>query len=44
LCGELEHLKIKTRLKDEMFVSVIGEYGFFKCVDGRGREKKIGEV
>jgi hypothetical protein len=25
LCGELEHLKIKTRLKDERFVSVMGE-------------------
>jgi hypothetical protein len=24
--GELEHLKIKTRLIDEMFVSVMGEY------------------
>jgi hypothetical protein len=26
LLGELEHLKIKTRLIDEMFVSVMGEY------------------
>ncbi len=25
LCGELEHLKIKTRLIDEMFPSVMGE-------------------
>ena len=25
LSGELEHLKIKTRLKDEMFESVMGE-------------------
>jgi hypothetical protein len=25
LCGELEHLKIKTRLIDERFVSVMGE-------------------
>jgi hypothetical protein len=24
--GELEHLKIETRLIDEMFVSVMGEY------------------
>ncbi len=28
--GELEHLKIKTRLIDEMFASVTGEYVFFK--------------
>ncbi len=26
MIGELEHLKIKTRLIDEMFVSVMGEY------------------
>ena len=26
LLGELEHLKIETRLIDEMFVSVMGEY------------------
>ncbi len=25
LCGELEHLKIETRLIDEMFSSVMGE-------------------
>jgi hypothetical protein len=25
LCGELEHLKIKTRLIDERFTSVMGE-------------------
>ena len=25
LCGELEHLKIKTRLIDERFASVMGE-------------------
>jgi hypothetical protein len=30
LFGELEHLKIKTRLIDEMFVSVMGEYVFLK--------------
>ncbi len=30
LLGELEHLKIKTRLIDEMFVSVMGEYVFLK--------------
>ena len=30
LLGELEHLKIETRLKDEMFVSVMGEYVFLK--------------
>ena len=30
LLGELEHLKIETRLIDEMFVSVIGEYVFLK--------------
>ncbi len=28
--GELEHLKIKTRLIDEMFTSVMGEYVFLK--------------
>ena len=28
LLGKLEHLKIKTRLIDEMFVSVMGEYVF----------------
>ena len=30
LHGELEHLKIKTRLIDEMFASVMGEYVFLK--------------
>jgi hypothetical protein len=30
LLGELEHLKIKTRLINEMFVSVMGEYMFLK--------------
>ncbi len=30
LCYRLEHLKIKTRLIDERFVSVIGEYVFLK--------------
>jgi hypothetical protein len=30
LLGELEHLKIETRLIDEMFASVIGEYMFLK--------------
>ena len=30
LLGELEHLKIKTRLIDEMFASVMGEYVFLK--------------
>ena len=29
LLGELEHLKIKTRLIDEMFVSVVGEYSLY---------------
>ncbi len=28
--GELEHLKIKTRLIDEMFVSVMSKYVFLK--------------
>jgi hypothetical protein len=28
--GELEHLKIETRLIDEMFESVMGEYAFLK--------------
>jgi hypothetical protein len=28
--GELEHLKIKTRLIDERFLSVMGEYVFLK--------------
>jgi hypothetical protein len=27
---ELEHLKMETRLIDEMFASVMGEYGFLK--------------
>jgi hypothetical protein len=30
LLGELEHLKIKTRLMNEMSVSVMGEYVFLK--------------
>ena len=30
LIGELEHLKIKTRLIDETFASVMGEYVFLK--------------
>jgi hypothetical protein len=30
LIGELEHLKIETRLIDEMFASVMGEYVFLK--------------
>jgi hypothetical protein len=30
LIGELEHLKIKTRLIYEMFPSVMGEYVFLK--------------
>jgi hypothetical protein len=30
LLGELEHLKIETRLKDEMFPSVMCEYVFLK--------------
>ncbi len=30
LLGELEHLNIKTRLIDEMFASVMGEYVFLK--------------
>ncbi len=30
LHGELEHLKIMTRLIDEMFASVMGEYVFLK--------------
>ncbi len=30
LHGELEHLKIETRLIDEMFPSVMGEYVFLK--------------
>ena len=30
LHGELEYLKIETRLIDEMFVSVMGEYVFLK--------------
>jgi hypothetical protein len=29
LLGKLEHLKIKTRLTDEMFVNVMGKYVFF---------------
>jgi hypothetical protein len=30
LLGELEHLKIKTKLINEMFPSVMGEYVFLK--------------
>ena len=30
LVGGLEHLKIETRLIDEMFANVIGEYVFLK--------------
>ncbi len=30
LIGELEHLKIKTRLIDEKFASAMGEYVFLK--------------
>ena len=30
LRGELEHLKIKTRLMDERSASVMGEYVFLK--------------
>jgi hypothetical protein len=30
LLGGLEHLKIETRLIDEMFASVMGEYVFLK--------------
>jgi hypothetical protein len=30
LLGELEHLKIETRLIDRMFASVMGEYVFLK--------------
>ena len=30
LCGGLEHLKIETRLIDDMFPSVMGEYVFLK--------------
>jgi hypothetical protein len=30
LLGELEHLKIKTRVINEVFVSVIGQYVFLK--------------
>ena len=30
LIGELEHPKIKTRLIDEMFASMMGEYMFLK--------------
>jgi hypothetical protein len=30
LIGELEHLKTKTRLIDEMFASVMSEYVFLK--------------
>ncbi len=30
LLGELEHVKIKMRLIDEMFASVMGEYVFLK--------------
>ena len=32
LVAELEHLKIETRLIDEMFASAMGEYVFLKFV------------
>jgi hypothetical protein len=32
LFGELEHPKIKTRLKDEKLASVMGEYVFFEVI------------
>jgi hypothetical protein len=35
--GELEHLKIKTRLIDEMFASVIGNY--YSCLLNRESER-----
>jgi hypothetical protein len=31
LFGELEHIQIETRLIDEMFTGVMGEYVFLKC-------------
>ncbi len=37
LLVELEHLKIKTTLIDEMFASVMGEYVFSKTEDPKPR-------
>ena len=39
--GELEHLKIKTRLIDEMFPSVMGEYVF--SIEGGSHVTLTGE-
>ena len=41
--GELEHLQIKTRLIDEMFASVMGEYVFLKSVCRKVRRMKVTE-
>ncbi len=38
LLGEPEHLKIETRLIDEMFVSVMGEYVFLLFIINRSRD------
>ena len=35
LCVELEHLKIETRLIDEMFASEMGEYVFLMFIMNR---------
>ena len=38
MIGELEYLKIETRLIDEMFASVMGEYVFFVYYESIKRE------
>ncbi len=44
LLGELEHLKIETRLIDEMFPSVMGEYCVFEVIDDPSIFKLIREI
>jgi hypothetical protein len=39
--GELEHLRIKTRLIDEMFPSVMGEHVFLKFVYYESRKREL---
>ena len=41
LLGGLEHLKIDTRLIDEMFPSVMGEYVFYEIVYYESRKREL---
>ncbi len=40
MLGELEHLKIKTRLIDEMFASVMGDDGWHTRHDRKKKKMK----